>query len=252
MTLAYSQIFQQKQGDRQATVAHMAQYAALAVATTTATPALDFGCGWGHLLEALERAGTPCKGIDICEGQVDEARRHGCIAVHVPDSVAWLQAQTQQGQRWGTIFLLDVLEHLDAPQQLDLLVALHQALVPGGRLVLKCPNPDSVVGMRMAFSDYTHRFTPTFDALAAVLSSSGFSQVRAQDEFAWGEPYPFSLRGLFFGAAGAKAKRRNDAFYFLSKRVFRALRRLQIASEVGLEKARQVPLSANFLCIAER
>ncbi len=252
MSIAYSQIFQQKQGERAPVVRHMAKYVALATSTSIDHPVLDFGCGWGYLLEALNHHGIPCEGIDISEGQIIEATKNGCKATHVVDSIEWLKKRTLNGQRWGTIFLLDVLEHLEASQQLVLLENLFQALAAGGRLVIKCPNPDSVVGMRMAYIDYTHRFTPSFDALSAALKSCGFLHVSVQDELPWSDPYSFALRPLFFGEIAAVQRQRRDFFYFLSQKFFRALRRLQIASEIGLETAEHVPLAPNFVCIADR
>lgn len=252
MSISYSELFHRKQGDRAATVSQMSKYASLAVVIAPTMPVLDFGCGWGHLLEALARQSIPCEGIDTCEGQVAEAVRHGCKASHVEDSATWLGAAIVVGKRWSTIFLLDVLEHLDAPRQIELLQGLFQALPAGGRLVVKCPNPDSVVGMRMAFIDFTHRFTPTSDALEAALSAIGFSSIQVQDEMSWTEPYKFELMPLVFGNARETRKKRLDLFYFLSQRLFRAIRRRQIASEIGLETASRLPLSPNFLCVAEK
>lgn len=253
MSLSYSSLFRQKQGQRAFTVAYMAKYVPLARIVSSDMPVLDIGCGWGHLLEALVNSSIPCLGIDTCEGQIAEATAHGCPAIYVADSLAWVREQGAAGRRWSTIFLMDVLEHLESDRQIDLLHSLHEILPQGGRLVIKCPNPDSAVGIRMAFSDYTHRFTPTADALEDVLAALGFNSIRIGDELPWGDTPNIGIRPMFLlGTPETRKKSRHDLFYAVSQTVFRTVRRWQIASEIGLEAARGLPLTPNFLCIAEK
>jgi SAM-dependent methyltransferase len=209
---------------------------------------LDIGCGWGYLVEALCQRGFACQGIDISAEQVAAARASGVPVAHVSDTLVWLREQIAGGRRWAAIFLLDVIEHLSAEAQIELVALLAQALLPGGQLVLRNPNPDSLVGLRMMYGDYTHRFRPTADALAGLLRASGFSAVTTRDELSWLDPWsevwPRSLlrpKALLL-----------ELFYRLGTPLLRAWRRMLIASELGLDQARRVPLAPNYLSIAVR
>jgi hypothetical protein len=57
------------------------------------------------------------------------------------------------------VLLLDVLEHFPNEQQIPLLAAIHRSLVPGGRLIVKTPNANSIVASRWR---YTRRPTLRF------------------------------------------------------------------------------------------
>lgn len=250
MAFEYDKLYAQTVGERALAVRHLAQYAALVAPGTG--PVLDIGSGWGHLLEALARDGHDCMGIDIAAGQVAAARAAGARVELVTDSRAWLDQQSAAGQRWRTIFLLDVLEHLPATDQLDLLASIHAALADGGRLVLRCPNPDAVAGMHMAFIDFTHRFTPTADALTHALTAVGFRNARCRDELPWARVDALRVRDYLLGLPRHWRTARADAYYVFGKRLFRGLRRWQLGSEIGRERARELPLSPNYLCLAEK
>lgn len=247
MAISYSDLYGQVQGERAMVVRQMLKYVDL-LPTPVPGGVLDFGCGWGYMLEALQQRGVACQGIDIGAEQVAAARSFGLAADHVPDSTAWLRDQVAQGKRWAAIFLLDVIEHMPAPEQIELAGLLFEALAPGGHLILRNPNPDSLVGMRMMFGDYTHRFTPTADALEGLLKASGFSSVVTRDELSWIEPWSQVWR-RYFPYPRALLK---EAFYRLGRPVLRGWRRLLIASELGLETASRLPLAPNYLCIAIR
>lgn len=247
MGISYFDLYRQMQGDRAMMVRHMHKYVDL-LPTPVQGEVLDFGCGWGYLLEALQQRGVACTGIDISAEQVAAARASGVPVEHVQDSMAWLQEQISSGRRWAAVYLLDVIEHLAPEQQIELVGLLAQAVAPGGHLVLRNPNPDSIVGMRMLYIDYTHRFTPTADALEGLLKASGFSAVVTRDELSWIEPWSeVWWRYLPYPRALLK-----EAFYRLGRPLLRGWRRLLIASELGLETARRLPLAPNYLSIATR
>lgn len=252
MLISYYDLYRQKQGDRALTVGHMAKYLEFVVQVPGGGPVLDFGCGWGQLLEALQGAGVHCEGVDVCREQVEASSARGCSVIHVADSLSWLRASIELRKTWSTIFLMDVLEHFTADGQMELIPLLYDLLPRGGRLILKCPNPDSIVGMRMACIDFTHRFTPAADELAHLLRVVGFNSIRISDELPWAEPLRLRSILMLFGSSNTRLKGRRDIFYCLAKKLFRWIRRLQIASEIGLENAMQLPLSPNYLCIADK
>jgi SAM-dependent methyltransferase len=252
MSISYGSLYAQRMGDRAPAVAQMARYLPFVATAHTDLPILDIGCGQGLLLEALDKAGIPNKGIDTCPVQAASAQAHGCRAQHIQNTRTWLAEQHAAGLRWRTIFMMDVLEHLPATEQLALLEQLYSELPTGSRLILKCPNPDSIVGMRMTYGDYTHHFTPTSDLLTNALTSLGFSSITVCDELPWGNPVQLNIRPSVSLNASVRTKGLRDNFYYLSQRLFRWLRRLQIASEIGIETARTLPLTPNYLCIAEK
>ena len=247
MGISYSDLYGQMQGDRGIAVRQMHKYVDL-LNMPLQGEVLDFGCGWGYLLEALKARGVASQGLDISAEQAAVARSFGLHVDHVEDSLGWLRAQVAGGRRWAAIYLLDVIEHLAAADQIELIGVLAQALQPGGQLVLRNPNPDSVVGLRMMYIDYTHRFTPTADALEGLLKASGFTAVQTRDELPWQEPWS-KVWWRFFPYPRALLK---EAFYRLGTPLLRGWRRLLIASELGLETAARLPLAANYVCIATR
>lgn len=247
MSLTYHELYEQWQGPRSQQLRQMAKYAAL-VDAGAAGEVLDIGCGWGVLLEALQQRGLSCLGIDIDARQVAVAQGAGCRAEHVQDTAAWLRTELAAGRRWRAVFLLDVLEHLDGPAQVELLGLLAQALLPQGQLIVKVPNPDSLVGLRMSQIDFTHRFTPTSDALAHAMRACGLQQVTVRDELPWTEPLPEFWRTH----ARSPKVLLVDLFYRIATPGFRAWRRAQIAAEIGWPAARHLPLAPNYLCIGRR
>jgi len=100
---------------------------------------LDWGCGLGGLLHALSTSGTPLRlfGADIIDQTLDSLReRHPDwdlrrIDPH-PPVLPWADAT------FDRIFLLDVIEHAQAP--MDLLAEAHRLLKPGGILTLSTPD----------------------------------------------------------------------------------------------------------------
>ncbi len=232
-------------------VSQMEKYSALA-APINNLPVLDFGCGWGYLLQALQCQGMPCEGVDIDLGQVEVAARFGLLAHHADDSLQWLGTRIFGGACWSTVFMLDVLEHLDANDQLVVLKLIYQALPVGGRLVIRVPNPDSAVGGRMRYIDYTHKFTPTSDALANALRVTGFVSVEVRDELPWSDPVAFRPWDMLFAESWVRRNLWIGWYYRISQGFFRWLRRREIAAEIGLEKARHLPLAPNYVCIADK
>jgi hypothetical protein len=147
---------------------------------------------------------------------------------------------------------MDVYEHFPAESQTELIYLLYQLLPKGGRIILKCPNPDSIAGLRMTCCDVTHKFTPTSDELANILKATGFEKIKISDEIPWNNPYRLELLRMLFGSSEEKLHARRNLFYFLSKKFFRTLRKWELASEIGLETSARLPLSPNYLCITNK
>jgi O-antigen chain-terminating methyltransferase len=133
-------------------------------------PVLDCGCGRGEFLEVLRDAGIASSGVDASAVAVAQARHRGLDAAHGD-----LFSALAGASGLGGVSALQVVEHLDPPQVLELLRLAHRALSPGGRLLLETINPDSLYAMRAYRLDPTHRWPVPPPALALLVREAGFS-----------------------------------------------------------------------------
>lgn len=98
---------------------------------------LEVGAGDGRFLARLAAAGHPVSGIEPSPAACEQARARGVEVENVAVSDARVEARSQDA-----VLLWHVLEHLDEPEQV--LRRVHRWLVPGGRVVVACPNLGSL------------------------------------------------------------------------------------------------------------
>src|SRR6266851_4742596 len=163
-------------------------------------PVLEIGCGAGALLAYLERRGfSHATGIDISAEQIARARERG-VQAECGDAFDFLE---RNPQGFAAIMAVDVLEHFAREELVRLAPLLHQALQPGGRLVVQTANGAGLFPRQVIYGDLTHMTIFTPDSLAQLLRPVGFS------DFAFSEtgPIPIRLRGKLDVAlwAGLKA-----------------------------------------------
>jgi 2-polyprenyl-3-methyl-5-hydroxy-6-metoxy-1,4-benzoquinol methylase len=136
---------------------------------------LDIGCGMGfHLLYLQTEGFKEVSGIDTDRSQVEAAKAFGLSVERVTDSIAYLNERPGQ---FGLILLLDVLEHVPLELELRLMKAIHQALIPGGRVIVQVPNANSPLSSMWRYMDFTHYTTFTNQSLAFVLRNAGFQKI---------------------------------------------------------------------------
>jgi SAM-dependent methyltransferase len=99
---------------------------------------LDVGCGEGHLLRALLRAGYRAEGVDLNPALVERAR-HGGAAVACGDA---LQFVRERRRDFEAFVMCDFVEHVP----FHVTQALLEALPVGAVCVLQTPNTDSIIG----------------------------------------------------------------------------------------------------------
>jgi 2-polyprenyl-3-methyl-5-hydroxy-6-metoxy-1,4-benzoquinol methylase len=139
-------------------------------------PVLDFGCGFGFALRALREEGfVDLRGIEISSEQAEICRRSGFDVTVATDSVEFLR---KNKGRFGLILLLDVLEHVPGNAQIELALAIKEALRPEGRLIVTVPNANSPLAARWRYIDFTHCSSFTEHSLFFVLKSAGFGKIR--------------------------------------------------------------------------
>ena len=89
---------------------------------------LDFGCGWGHFLEACKLFGFDAVGVDR-----SNPRSEGASIPIFPSIEAM-----GDPSKFHAVTLFEVLEHLDEPSAI--LNRLSKLMLPGGVLVLETPD----------------------------------------------------------------------------------------------------------------
>jgi len=97
---------------------------------------LDIGCGMGHFLYYLSKKGYKnIKGIDICQEQVDAAKKivPGDIR-QIPDLKSYF---AESGETFDMITMNDVLEHLDKKEILETLKMVRTSLNPSGIFICR-------------------------------------------------------------------------------------------------------------------
>ena len=139
---------------------------------------LDVGCGGGQMLQVLRALGfTAGQGVDISEQQAQKARAAG-LDVRCGDALAALR---ENSGHWDLILAIDILEHLQKGEALEFLRAAHDALKPGGRLILQMPNPSAPAGMRVRYGDLTHEIALSPDCMARLLDLFGFTAIECRE-----------------------------------------------------------------------
>jgi SAM-dependent methyltransferase len=111
---------------------------------------LDFGCGWGSVLNAANEAGWLATGIEVDERKVAFCNEQGLTAVHGD-----LLAQPFAAGTFDAAIAEQVFEHLYSP--VEYMRELHRVLKPGGLLYVAVPNFGGVAAkLRRAEWEYVH------------------------------------------------------------------------------------------------
>lgn len=146
---------------------------------------LDIGCGEGIFLDQLERAGISAEGIEIDAAMVRSGQERG-RRIHQARAESFLRERTAS---YDGVFLGHIVEHLDGPDALDLLLDCRRSLLPGGTLVVLTPNfAHPEVHQRMFWLDVTHRRPYPRDLLQQIFIALGLEFV-AEEFLAKGLDY---------------------------------------------------------------
>jgi SAM-dependent methyltransferase len=95
---------------------------------------LDFGCGAGHFLAAMDRAGWEVAGLDVSQTAVDAIRDE----LGLPSFAGSLPHEACEPASFDCITMWHSLEHVYQP--LQILDEARRLLVPGGKLIVAVPN----------------------------------------------------------------------------------------------------------------
>ncbi|MEY3983376.1 MAG: hypothetical protein RL160_933 [Bacteroidota bacterium] len=137
---------------------------------------LDMGCGSGSLLSALNQAGfIDTLGIDVSPEQVALAHELGVPGVQQGDVLEVLRNSRAQ---FDVITGMDIIEHFTKNELVTLLQAAHEALKPGGIIILRTPNMDAPIASVFAYGDFTHELLLNASGAQQVMLAAGFQQVQ--------------------------------------------------------------------------
>lgn len=127
---------------------------------------IDFGCGGGYMLSALEAAEKI--GIEVNEIAANAARKRGLDIVQSLDAV-------EDG--WADVILSHhALEHVDDP--LNMVRCMMTKLKQGGKVVLVTPSETFKMRYREDDPNF-HLFTWSPSNLGNLLKRAGFIEIRA-------------------------------------------------------------------------
>jgi SAM-dependent methyltransferase len=134
-------------------------------------PVLDVGCGRGEFLTLLTERGIDACGIDIDPGMIERSRAEG-LSVQEADAVSYLERLDDR--TLGTVFSMQVIEHLPVGSLRRMLELACRKLVPGGLMIAETINPHSNPAFKTFWVDLTHQH-PIFPEVAlAFCGLAGF------------------------------------------------------------------------------
>lgn len=163
---------------------------------------LDVGCNAGELLAECRRMypRMSLAGIDINHSAIEKAR------AKVPD------AEIHQGYgfelpfgdaRFHCVTCIEVIEHVPKEYRSNLVAEIQRVLVPGGRLILRCPHAG--IFSWLDAQNFRFRFPRVYRALVGAGGRDAHYE-RAQEELVWHHHFTREeLMGLAGGGWDTKA-----------------------------------------------
>lgn len=152
--------------------------------TDLSAPILDIACGEGSLLCYLRELGyTDLSGCDLSPENVAICHRLGLGFVREFDALR-VAAMAGTG-RYGTIFAMDILEHLPKQRAAAFLEQVRSLLLPEGRLILQAPNMGNLLACLHLHDDLTHEWGLTEKTAVDLMMLAGFAAGEVEVRAAW-------------------------------------------------------------------
>jgi 2-polyprenyl-3-methyl-5-hydroxy-6-metoxy-1,4-benzoquinol methylase len=141
---------------------------------------LDLGCGAGAFLYFLNKAGYQnIQGVDVSAEQAALAARLGISVAH--DGIASYLARVAT-ETVDVVLLMDVLEHFDRQELLDLLDDVFRVMRPGGKCIAHVPNASGLYGMQVRYGDLTHELAFTSKSAQQAFAAVGFCEIECFED----------------------------------------------------------------------
>jgi len=115
---------------------------------------LDVGCGYGKYIKAMVDLGYEnCHGIDMSDEQIAYAKNVLNLKnIEKANALNWLENKSEV---YDCIISIDVLEHLNTSDLIELGKKMYSALKPGGHLIFQVPNGMALLNP-IIYGDLTH------------------------------------------------------------------------------------------------
>ena len=140
---------------------------------------LDFGCGFGQVIQALKALGySRTEGADIEPAAIAHGMASGHIVSDLRASDDFFEARRGQ---FDVIIAQHVLEHIAKGEVVHTVQRLRGLLRPNGKLIVAVPNGQAFTGAYWAYEDVTHETLYTAGSIYHVLRAGGFSDVQFLD-----------------------------------------------------------------------
>ena len=150
-----------------------------------AEPVLDYGAGLGYLTERLVAQGVCSAACDFSPESVESIRRR------LSGQSAFLRCEllktlpsSMPSDTFGTVFLVETLEHLLPEWRESTLHEVWRVLKPGGFVVVTVPNAEPLEAAKVLCADcgaifHCVQHVATFDngALSSMMAEYGFTQI---------------------------------------------------------------------------
>jgi SAM-dependent methyltransferase len=140
-------------------------------------PLLDVGAGLGYLVEAAQRWGLPCSGIEGSREAVEMARQR-CPGLDIREHRLSERFPFEDGIFTAVLFN-QVIEHLEPEVGRHAVREIHRVLRPNGMLLVFSPGLYNEKERRDD-PTHVHMYTPT--ELQELLRDTGFERLVARDE----------------------------------------------------------------------
>ncbi|MCK4732419.1 MAG: class I SAM-dependent methyltransferase [Methanophagales archaeon] len=138
---------------------------------------LDIGCGRGEFLEISKENGINAKGIDINEDMVGYCQSKG-LNVEKADAIEYLEKI--EDKSLDSIFLDQVVEHLEAKYLIKLLELCYKKLKFGYYIVIETVNPLSLTSFANFYLDLSHKKPIHPETLKFLFESVGFREIEVK------------------------------------------------------------------------
>jgi len=155
---------------------------------------LDLGCGTGKFLSMLDISWRDKVGVDEGSSSIDAAIKNG-RPLHCAPIDSFLRGSSF---KFHCVTLWGVLEHYKHPW--ELMNNIHEALAPGGKVIVCVPNPESMVVKRFWKECFTfcpqHLWYFNHNRLTHLFEETGFKVIDSYTIEAEAEPVQKGLMGL--------------------------------------------------------